>query len=116
MAWYPPPLAPGGTPHGAQGVCVTSDGKIVLVSEDGEQWGFPAGRPEPGPADGRLALEPEAQGDEERLGGLEVVDDDQDIVHPFERHVGSPSAAEPAGVPTGWRGPQREEPSVFRVA
>jgi ADP-ribose pyrophosphatase YjhB (NUDIX family) len=27
---------------------VTSDGEIVLVSEDGERWGFPAGRPEPG--------------------------------------------------------------------
>ncbi len=27
---------------------MTGDGKIVLVSEDGERWGFPAGRPEPG--------------------------------------------------------------------
>lgn len=48
VSWYPPPLPPSGTPHGAQGICVTSDGKIVVVSEDGERWGFPAGRPEPG--------------------------------------------------------------------
>jgi ADP-ribose pyrophosphatase YjhB (NUDIX family) len=48
VTWCPPPLPPSGTPHGAQGVCLTNDGKIVLVSEDGEQWGFPAGRPEPG--------------------------------------------------------------------
>jgi ADP-ribose pyrophosphatase YjhB (NUDIX family) len=48
VSWFPPPIAPSGTPHGAQGVCVTSDDKIVLVSENGDRWGFPAGRPEPG--------------------------------------------------------------------
>jgi ADP-ribose pyrophosphatase YjhB (NUDIX family) len=48
VSWCPPPIAPSGTPHGAQGICVTSGGEIVLVSEDGERWGFPAGRPESG--------------------------------------------------------------------
>src|SRR5437764_11693549 len=43
--------------------------------------------PDQGPFDSRFALELEAQFDEERLGGLEIVDNDEDVVHPFERHV-----------------------------
>src|SRR6185312_2751686 len=39
------------------------------------------------PFDCRLALELEAQFDEERLGGFEIVDNDEDVVHPFTRHV-----------------------------
>jgi ADP-ribose pyrophosphatase YjhB (NUDIX family) len=46
VSWHPPPTPPDGIPHGAQGICVTGENKIVLVSEDGEGWGFPAGRPE----------------------------------------------------------------------
>jgi ADP-ribose pyrophosphatase YjhB (NUDIX family) len=47
VAWFPPPDPPPGTPHGAEAVCVTGD-RIVLVSRDGDLWGLPAGRPEPG--------------------------------------------------------------------
>jgi hypothetical protein len=39
------------------------------------------------PFDGLLALELEAQFDEERLGAFEVVDNDEDVVHPLKRHV-----------------------------
>jgi len=46
VSWHPPPTPPAGTPHGAEGVCLTEDGEIVLISPDGEGWGFPAGRPE----------------------------------------------------------------------
>ncbi len=45
-SWHPPLLPPNGTPHGAEGVCVTGDGELVLISQDGERWSFPAGRPE----------------------------------------------------------------------
>jgi len=47
-AWHPPQTPPAGRPHGAAGVCVTADGLIVEVSEDGRTWDLPAGRPEPG--------------------------------------------------------------------
>jgi 8-oxo-dGTP pyrophosphatase MutT (NUDIX family) len=46
VSWHPPPTPPEGTPHGAAGVCVTGDDQLVLISHDGEHWGFPAGRPE----------------------------------------------------------------------
>jgi ADP-ribose pyrophosphatase YjhB (NUDIX family) len=46
VSWHPPPTPPDGTPHGAAGVCVTSEGEVVLVSNDGEQWDLPAGRSE----------------------------------------------------------------------
>ncbi len=46
-AWHPPSLpAPDGTPHGAAALCVTADGDLVFVSEDGVAWGPPGGRPE----------------------------------------------------------------------
>jgi hypothetical protein len=32
-------------------------------------------------------LELEAQFDEESLGGFEVIDNDEDVVHPFKRHI-----------------------------
>jgi hypothetical protein len=44
--WHEGPTPPDGTPHGASAVCVTSDGDIVLMSRDGENWGLPGGRPE----------------------------------------------------------------------
>ena len=46
QSWHPPPTPPAGTPHGSLGICVTAEGDIVLVSEDGEHWDLPAGRPE----------------------------------------------------------------------
>lgn len=46
VSWHPPPAPPDGTPHGAMGICMTPGGEIVLVSEDGQRWDLPAGRPE----------------------------------------------------------------------
>jgi ADP-ribose pyrophosphatase YjhB (NUDIX family) len=46
VSWHPPPVPPDGTPHGSDGVCVTGDGEIVLISEGGEHWNLPGGRPE----------------------------------------------------------------------
>ena len=48
VSWHPPPVPPDGTPHGAEGVCVTADGDVVVISPDGTIWDLPAGRPEPG--------------------------------------------------------------------
>ena len=48
MAWHPPGGEPPGQPHGANAFCLTSDGAVVLISPDGERWGWPGGRPEPG--------------------------------------------------------------------
>jgi ADP-ribose pyrophosphatase YjhB (NUDIX family) len=47
VAWHPPPDAPPGTGHGSAAVCVAGD-RVVLVSGDGDRWGLPGGRPEPG--------------------------------------------------------------------
>src|SRR4051794_27281126 len=46
VAWHPAGSHPIGVPHGAAGICVDSEGNLVLISHDGEHWGFPAGRPE----------------------------------------------------------------------
>jgi len=46
QSWHSPPTPPAGTPHGSLGICVTAQGDVVLVSEDGERWDLPAGRPE----------------------------------------------------------------------
>lgn len=46
VPWHPAPEAPEGTPHGASGICLTADGGLVLISNDGERWGLPGGRPE----------------------------------------------------------------------
>lgn len=46
VSWSPQPVPPGGDPHGAAGVCVTGADQLVLISHDGQHWGFPAGRPE----------------------------------------------------------------------
>lgn len=45
--WHPgtDPVPPG-RPHGAAGVCVTPSGEVVLISQDGEHWELPGGRPE----------------------------------------------------------------------
>lgn len=49
VAWFPPPDPPPGTPHGAAAICVAGD-QVVLIGTDGETWGLPGGRPEPGEA------------------------------------------------------------------
>jgi hypothetical protein len=43
------------------------------------------------PFDCRFALEREAQFDEECLDGFEIVDNDEDVVHPFNRQYFLPS-------------------------
>ena len=48
MAWHPSASAPAGRPHGANAFCLSRDGAVVLISPDGERWGWPGGRPEPG--------------------------------------------------------------------
>jgi hypothetical protein len=45
-AWHSATTVPDGTPHGANGFCVTADDSVVLISNDGERWGWPGGRPE----------------------------------------------------------------------
>ena len=45
-AWYPPIATPDGNGHGANAFCVTADDHVVLISNDGERWGWPGGRPE----------------------------------------------------------------------
>lgn len=47
VAWFPPPASPPGTPHGAAAICVAG-ARVVLIGTDGETWGLPGGRPEPG--------------------------------------------------------------------
>ena len=46
IAWHSPSAAPPGTPHGANAFCVARDDHVVLISNDGERWGWPGGRPE----------------------------------------------------------------------
>lgn len=59
VSWYAPMLPPpAGRPHGASALCLTADGNVVLVSEDGAAWVLPGGRPEPG-EDWRQTLERE---------------------------------------------------------
>lgn len=48
VAWHSPACVPGGAPHGANAFCVTADDQVVLISNDGERWGWPGGRPEAG--------------------------------------------------------------------
>jgi ADP-ribose pyrophosphatase YjhB (NUDIX family) len=46
IAWHPPTAAPDGLAHGANAFCVTANDEIILISGDGERWGWPGGRPE----------------------------------------------------------------------
>ena len=46
IAWFPPDTTPDGIAHGANAFCMTADDQIVLISNDGERWGWPGGRPE----------------------------------------------------------------------
>jgi ADP-ribose pyrophosphatase YjhB (NUDIX family) len=45
-AWHSPIAVPAGRAHGANGLCVTSGDGVVLISNDGQRWGWPGGRPE----------------------------------------------------------------------
>ncbi len=47
LSWHPPELPPPqGTRHGSGGICFTPEGGVVLVTQSGMDWEFPAGRPE----------------------------------------------------------------------
>jgi ADP-ribose pyrophosphatase YjhB (NUDIX family) len=46
IEWHSPDRQPEGTAHGANAFCVTRDNHVVLISNDGERWGWPGGRPE----------------------------------------------------------------------
>src|SRR5215468_9949279 len=46
IAWLPPTVDPDGIAHGANAFCMTADDSVVLISDDGERWGWPGGRPE----------------------------------------------------------------------
>ena len=52
VSWHPPERPPDGQRHGAEGMCSTDSGEVVVVSRNGPCWRFPAGRPETEP--GRL--------------------------------------------------------------
>lgn len=45
-AWHSPAKVPAGARHGANGLCVTADNRVVLISNDAQSWGWPGGRPE----------------------------------------------------------------------
>jgi ADP-ribose pyrophosphatase YjhB (NUDIX family) len=46
IAWHSPLAVPAGQAHGANAFCVIADAGVVLISNDGERWGWPGGRPE----------------------------------------------------------------------
>src|SRR5262249_1963448 len=46
IAWHAPESVPTGTPHGANAFCIAGGDGVVLISNDGERWGWPGGRPE----------------------------------------------------------------------
>ena len=46
IAWLPPLATLDGIAHGANAFCVTASDHVVLISNDGERWGWPGGRPE----------------------------------------------------------------------
>lgn len=47
IAWHTPNAVPVGASHGANAFCVTAEGGVALISNDGERWCWPGGRPEP---------------------------------------------------------------------
>lgn len=44
--WYPSHDLPEGQRHGSAGICVTENGEVVLITQNGKHWDFPGGRPE----------------------------------------------------------------------
>jgi len=41
VSWHPPDRAPDGQRHGAEGICVTASGEVIVVSRDGHMLGVP---------------------------------------------------------------------------
>src|SRR5688572_732702 len=41
-------MQPPRSTHGANVFCITAEGDVVLISNDGSRWGWPRGRPEEG--------------------------------------------------------------------
>ena len=58
QSWHSGNAPPDGKNHGAVGVCVTPEDQVILVTENGYDWGLPAGRPEEG-EDWRATLDRE---------------------------------------------------------
>ncbi|MBN2238427.1 MAG: NUDIX domain-containing protein [Dehalococcoidales bacterium] len=59
VSWHPPVLPPpAGTPHGSAAICFTHDRDVILISQDGEYWDLPGGRPD-GDEDWRTTLDRE---------------------------------------------------------
>jgi hypothetical protein len=48
QSWHPADVPPDGKNHGAAALCVTTEGHVILITENGNDWDLPAGRPEPG--------------------------------------------------------------------
>ncbi len=46
VSWHAAGAAPEGKNHGAAGICVDGTGEVVMISNDGQSWDFPAGRPD----------------------------------------------------------------------
>lgn len=46
VSWHAPTTPPDGRAHGAEAICVTGTGDVVVVSRDGRRWELPAGRPD----------------------------------------------------------------------
>ena len=46
VSWFPAHDVPEGRPHGSAGICVTDNGQVVLITQDGKGWSLPGGRPE----------------------------------------------------------------------
>jgi 8-oxo-dGTP pyrophosphatase MutT (NUDIX family) len=58
QSWHTADVPPDGKNHGSAGVCVTTEGHVILITENGKDWDLPAGRPESG-EDWRATLERE---------------------------------------------------------
>ena len=63
---------PIGSPHHHEG-----GADILEPNQFADQWSF----------DGRLAFKREAQFDEEGLGGFQIIDDEEHVIHSFDRHM-----------------------------
>ena len=46
VTWHTPSNPPDGKEHGALAICFDENEMIALISRDGQNWGFPGGRPE----------------------------------------------------------------------
>lgn len=46
--WWQPTQPDSGLQYGSDGICITADGGLVIISEDGKRWDLPGGRTDPG--------------------------------------------------------------------